>query len=516
MDAKDLNEVKTTLWKAADEMRANSTLGPNEYRGPVLGLIFLAYAEHRFLEVQPELVAKATARNPVTPAKYKAQSVLYVPEEAQLSHLVELPENVDLGEAVDAAMTAIERHNPELDGVLPRGYRRLEKDTLVALLRLFSPLPRNLSGDAFGLIYEDFLSNFAMAEGKLGGEFFTPYSIVRLIVEIIEPFHGRVYDPACGSGGMFVQCAKFVERHQGSALKDLSVVGQEQKEVTVPLAKMNLALHGLESDIRLGNSYYTDPHHSVGAFDFVMANPPFNVNGIDKDKLVGDDRFPWGIPKSDNGNYLWIQMFHSTLTDTGRAGFVMANSAGDAGHSERDIRQRLIESKSVDVMVAIGSNFFYTVTLPVTLWFLDKGKAGTDREDTVLFIDARNQYRQIDRAHRDFLPEQIELLANIVRLYRGDGIEGADGSADLIAEHFPDGAYADVPGLCKVATLDEIQAQGWSLNPGRYTGTAAVEDDGIDFAEKLAALHAEFTELSAKAGALRARVDAAVTGILDG
>ena len=277
MDAKDLTEVKTTLWKAADEMRANSTLGPNEYRGPVLGLIFLAYAEHRFLEVQSGLEATATARNPVTPEKYKAKSVLYVPEEAQLSHLVELPEAADLGEAVDAAMTAIERHNPELDGVLPRGYRRLEKDTLVALLRLFSPLPRNLSGDAFGLIYEDFLSNFAMAEGKLGGEFFTPYSIVRLIVEIIEPFHGRVYDPACGSGGMFVQCAKFVERHQGSALKDLSVVGQEQKEVTVPLAKMNLALHGLESDIRLGNSYYTDPHRSVGAFDFVMANPPFLV-----------------------------------------------------------------------------------------------------------------------------------------------------------------------------------------------------------------------------------------------
>lgn len=514
MDAKDLNEVKTTLWKAADEMRANSTLGPNEYRGPVLGLIFLAYAEHRFLEVQPGLEAKATKRNPVTPEKYKAQSVLFVPDEARLSYLVELPEAVDLGEAVDAAMTAIERHNPELDGVLPRGYRRLEKDTLVALLRLFSPLPRNLSGDAFGLIYEDFLSNFAMAEGKLGGEFFTPYSIVRLIVEIIEPFHGRVYDPACGSGGMFVQCAKFVERHQGSALKDLSVVGQEQKEVTVPLAKMNLALHGLESDIRLGNSYYTDPHDSVGAFDFVMANPPFNVNGIDKDKLVANGRFPFGIPKPDNGNYLWIQMFHSSLTDTGRAGFVMANSAGDAGHSERDIRQQLIESKSVDVMVAIGSNFFYTVTLPVTLWFLDKGKVGTGREDTVLFIDARNQYRQIDRAHRDFLPEQIELLSNIVRLYRGEEAEASDESADLMHEYFPDGTYVDVPGLCKVATIAEIEAQGWSLNPGRYTGTAAIEDDGIDFAEKLAALHAEFTELSDDAETLRAKVDAAITGIL--
>jgi type I restriction enzyme M protein len=515
MDAKDLNEVKTTLWKAADEMRANSTLGPNEYRGPVLGLIFLAYAEHRFVQVQPELEAKATPRRPVTPEDYKARSVLYVPEESRLSFLVNLPEGDDLGAAVDAAMASIEQHNPELDGVLPRGYRRLEKDTLVALLRLFSPLPRNLSGDAFGLIYEDFLSNFAMAEGKLGGEFFTPHSIVRLIVEIIEPFHGRVYDPACGSGGMFVQCAKFIERHQGSAVSDLSVVGQEQKEVTVPLAKMNLALHGLESDIRLGNSYYSDPHDSVGKFDFVMANPPFNVNGIDKDKLVSDDRFPFGIPKADNGNYLWIQMFDSALAEGGRAGFVMANSAGDAGHSERDIRQQLIESKSVDVMVAIGTNFFYTVTLPVTLWFLDKGKVGTDREDKVLFIDARKLFRQIDRAHRDFLPEQIELLANITRLYRGEEIESGDGSSDLMAEHFPDGTYVDVPGLCKVATIEEIEAQGWSLNPGRYTGTAAIEDDGVDFHEKLGGLFEEFTQLSNEAGVLRAKVDAAVSGILN-
>jgi type I restriction enzyme M protein len=293
------------------------------------------------------------------------------------------------------------------------------------------------------------------------------------------------------------------------------VVGQEQKEVTVPLAKMNLALHGLESDIRLGNSYYSDPHDSVGKFDFVMANPPFNVNGIDKDKLVSDGRFPFGIPKTDNGNYLWIQMFDTALAEGGRAGFVMANSAGDAGHSERDIRQQLIESKSVDVMVAIGTNFFYTVTLPVTLWFLDKGKVGTDRENTVLFIDARNHYRQIDRAHRDFLPEQIELLANITRLYRGEDIEDDDGSTDLMAEHFPDGTYVDVPGLCKVATIAEIEAQGWSLNPGRYTGTAAVEDDGVDFHEKLGGLFEEFTKLSDEADVLRAKVDTAVTGILD-
>jgi type I restriction enzyme M protein len=480
----------------------------------VLGLIFLAYAEHRFERVRPELEAKATARRPVTADDYRARSVLYVPDEARLSELVDLPEGQDLGAAVDAAMKAIELHNPELSGVLPKGYQRLEKSTLVELLRLFAPLPRKLAGDAFGLIYEDFLSNFAMAEGRLGGEFFTPYSIVRLIVEIIEPFHGRVFDPACGSGGMFVQCAKFVERHQGSATRELSVYGQEQKESTVPLAKMNLALHGLSGDIRLGNSYYDDLHHSRGAFDFVMANPPFNVNGVDKDKLDGDRRFPYGVPKPDNGNYLWIQLFASSLADGGRAGFVMANSAGDAAHTERDIRRKLLESKAVDVMVAVGTNFFYTVTLPVTLWFLDKGKRGAAREDTVLFIDARHVYRQIDRAHRDFPPEQIELLANIVRLYRGEGVEILDGSEALLKERFPDGVYADVPGLCKIATLAEIEAQGWSINPGRYTGTAAVEDDDEDFVETLAGLYDEFTRLSEATKELGAKVDAAVQGIL--
>lgn len=514
MKSEDLVEVRRTLWKAADELRANSTLAPSEARGPILGLIFLAYAEHRFEAVRPELEAKATARRPVTPDDYRARSVLFLSEEARLSYLVNLPEEEDLGEAIDTAMRLVETHNTELKGVLPRGYQKLQKSTLTEMLRLFAPLPRKLSGDAFGLIYEDFLSNFAMAEGRLGGEFFTPYSIVRLIVEIIEPFHGKVYDPACGSGGMFVQCAKFVERHQGSATRELSVYGQEQKEATVPLAKMNLALHGLSGDVRLGNSYYDDQHKAVDKFDFVMANPPFNVNGIDKDKLAGDPRFPFGLPKTDNGNYLWIQQFHSALNDGGRAGFVMANSAGDAGHSEKEIRRQLVESGSVDVMVAIGTNFFYTVTLPVTLWFLDKAKRGTDREDTVLFIDARHLYRQIDRAHRDFLPEQIELLANIVRLYRREDVETADGSETMVKEHFPDGTYVDVPGLCRVATRAEIEAQGWSLNPGRYTGTAVTDEDDEDFTETLEALYEEFTSLSNEADKLRAKVDAAVTGIL--
>jgi type I restriction enzyme M protein len=515
VNSSDLAEVRRTLWAAADQLRANSTLAPNEYRGPVLGLIFLAYAEHRFEQVRAQVEAKATARRRVTPDDYRARSVLFVPERARLSYLVNLPENEDLGATADIAMRLIETHNTELKDVLPKGYQRLEKSTLVELLRLFAPLPRKLSGDAFGLIYEDFLSNFAKAEGRLGGEFFTPHSIVRLIVEVIEPFHGRVFDPACGSGGMFVQCAKFVERHKGSATKELAIYGQEQKEVTVPLAKMNLALHGLSGDIRLGNSYYDDLHHSVNAFDFVMANPPFNVNGIDKDKLAGDPRYPFGVPKADNGNYTWIQLFWSALAQGGRAGFVMANSAGDAGHSEREIRRQLIESKSVDVLLAIGTNFFYTVTLPVTLWFLDKGKGGTDREDTVLFIDARKVYHQIDRAHRDFLPAQIEFLSNITRLYRGEKPEIDEGSDELMAASFPDGRYVNLPGLCKVATIEEIEAQGWSLNPGRYVGVAPEERKALEFAERLEELDEELERLNAEAALLQGRIASVISQILD-
>ena len=431
-----------------------------------------------------------------------------------MSYLVQLPEAEDLGGAVDTAMRVIETTNPELKDVLPKGYQRLEKSTLVELLRLFAPLPRKLSGDAFGLIYEDFLSNFALAEGRLGGEFFTPHSIVRLIVEIVEPFHGRVFDPAAGSGGMFVQCAKFVERHKRSATDELSVFGQEQKEVTVPLAKMNLAMHGLSGDIRLGNSYYDDLHDSVGAFDFVMANPPFNVDAVDKNKLVGDPRIPFGIPKPDNANYIWIQLFYSAMAQGGRAGFVMHNSAGDAGSSEREIRRRLIESKAVDVMVAIGTNFFYTVTLPVTLWFLERGKLGTSREDTVLFIDARRTFHQIDRVHCDFLPEQIELLANIVRLYRGNEVEISAGSGSLVKQCFPEGTYKDIPGLCKAATLAEIETQNWNLNPGPYVGSVVVDDDGEDFARILAQYYEEFTRLSDDADDFRFRFDAVLRGIL--
>lgn len=515
MKTTDLAKVRATLWAAADELRANSKLTPGQYRDPVLGLVFLAYAENRFESVRSEVEAKATARNPATIADYKAKAVLYVPEQSRLSCLVDLPESEDIGKAVDEAIKAIEAANPELKDILPRGYQRLERSTLIELLRLFAPLPTQLTGDAFGFIYEDFLSNFAAQEGKGGGEYFTPYSIVRLIVEILEPYEGRVLDPACGSGGMFVQCAKFVERHHESATRKLSIFGAEKTDDTVPLAKMNLALHGLSGDIRQANSYYEDPHGAVGVFDYVMANPPFNVDRVKKEQLAGDKRFPFGVPKPDNANYLWIQEFYAALNAGGRAGFVMANSAGDAGYSERDIRKQIIESGAVDVMVAIGSNFFYTVTLPVTLWFFDKAKLGSPRQDKVLFLDARHIFHQLDRAHRDFSPEQIEFLANVVRLYRGEQVETTDGSQPLLDGSFPEGRYVDVAGLCRVATHAEIEAQGWSLHPGRYTGSAASDEDEVDFALKLDELYAEFARLSDEAEFLRSKVDAAVQGILE-
>nr|VFK11489.1 MAG: N-6 DNA Methylase [Candidatus Kentron sp. LPFa]VFK27655.1 MAG: N-6 DNA Methylase [Candidatus Kentron sp. LPFa] len=314
---------------------------------------------------------------------------------------------------------------------------------------------------------------------------------------------------------MFVQSARFVQEHKKNAASEISVYGQERVAETVRLGKMNLAVHGLAGDIRQGNTYYEDLHSSPTKFDFVMANPPFNVDRVDKERLKDDPRFPFGMPRTDNANYLWIQNFYSALSAKGRAGFVMANSASDARASELEIRRQLIGSKAVDVMVAVGSNFFYTVTLPCTLWFLDRGKRGTEREDTVLFIDARHIYRQIDRAHRDFEPRQIEFLANIVRLYRGEEPEDRHDSAGMLAEKFSEGGYQDVPGLCKVATLDEIEVQGWSLNPGRYVGVAAREEDDFDFFERLEELNEELEVLNSEARELEDRVAANVTIIME-
>ena len=509
----DLSELERRLWDAADELRANSALKASEYGGPVLGLIFLRFADTKFTAARERIEAKASARRTVGPSDYHAERVIYLTEVARFSHLLSLPERADLGKAINDAMRAVEAENPHLAGVLPKSYASIENSTLASLLRHINGYTKDLEGDAFGLIYEYFLAKFAVAEGQGAGEFFTPPSIVRLIVEIIEPFHGRIFDPACGSGGMFVHSAHFVERHRQSPSDELSVYGQEKAAETVRLAKMNLAIHGLSGDIAEGNSYYDDRHDSVGRFDFVMANPPFNVDRIDKAKLEDDARVP-DIPKADNGNYVWIQIFATALNEAGRAGFVMANSASDARHSEAAIRRKLIESRIVDVMAAIGPNFFYTVTLPVTLWFLDRGKAGSDRADKVLFIDARQEFRQIDRAHRDFTDEQLEYLANIVRLYRGEEPEFALGANGRFSERFPDGTYHDVTGVCRVATIDEIEAQGWSLNPGRYVGTEVEDLDDEVFEEKLAAAHLELRELAARAATLEAGVDRVLTQLL--
>jgi type I restriction enzyme M protein len=313
---------------------------------------------------------------------------------------------------------------------------------------------------------------------------------------------------------MFVQSARFVERHRHSPGEKLSIYGQEKTRETVRLAKMNLAVHGLSGEIVEGNSYYEDLHDSVGRFDFVMANPPFNVDRIDKAKLEDDPRFP-DLPRADNGNFLWIQLFATALNETGRGGFVMANSSSDARHSEGEIRRRLIEDRLVDVMVAVGSNFFYTVTLPVTLWFLDRGKRATERAEQVLFIDARQTFRQVDRAHRDFTEEQLEFLANIVRIYRGEIPESVNGRNAGFEQRFPDGTYTDVAGLCKVATIEEIEAQGWSLNPGRYVGTEVEDLEDEVFEEKLAAAQVELRGLNARAATLEASVDRVLTQLLE-
>jgi type I restriction enzyme M protein len=503
------NQIENRLWAAADELRANSKLKSSEYAVPVLGLIFLRYADHKFGTIQREIEGKSAGRRQIGPADYQARGVLYLPEEARFSSLLKLPEGANIGQAINDAMRAVEAENRDLKDVLPKSFNRLEGATLVELLKVMASIPMDIEGDAFGKIYEYFLGKFALSEGQKGGEFFTPTSVVRLIVRIIEPYHGRIYDPACGSGGMFVQSARFVAEHKSSSSSVLSVYGQERVAETVRLAKMNLAVHGLGGDIKQGNTYYEDLHASTangGKFDFVMANPPFNVDRVDKDRLKDDPRFPYGLPRVDNANYLWIQIFYSALNKTGRAGFVMANSASDARGSELEIRKKLIQNQAVDVMVAVGSNFFYTVTLPCTLWFLDRGKKDIERADKVLFIDARDIYHQVDRAHREFTPEQVEFLGNIARLYRGKEPENLHGSADLMAEKFPDGIYRDVPGLCRVATISEIEAQGWSLNPGRYVGVADRKEDDFDFYDRLEELNKELEVLNSEARELEGRI----------
>jgi type I restriction enzyme M protein len=506
-------DLEKRLWEAADELRANSKLKSSEYSIPVLGLIFLRYADHKFTEAE-KTMPQSSGRRKIGKADYQAQGVLYLPDKARFGYLLNLPEGTDIGKAINEAMKAIEAENEDLKDVLPKTYNTLEKTLLVSLLKNFAAIPMTIEGDAFGKIYEYFLGEFAMAEGQKGGEFFTATSIVKLIVEIIEPFHGKIFDPACGSGGMFVQSAAFVEHHKKS-VNEISIYGQEKVAETIRLCKMNLAVHGLSGDIRQANTYYEDNHKGVGKFDFVMANPPFNVDKVDKERLKDDLRYPFGLPKADNANYIWMQVFYSALNSTGRAGFVMANSAGDARGSELEVRRQFLQSRSVDIMISVGPNFFYTVTLPCTLWFLDHGKSKTKRKDSVLFIDARNIFRQVDRAHRDFTPEHVEFLANIVRLYRGEDTESEADTSELMKRTFPKGRYGDVAGLCKVATLAEIEEQGWSLNPGRYVGVAERAADDFEFVVRLEQLHEQLESLNLEASELQDKIAENVQKVLE-
>ena len=505
-----LQKLEDQLWKACDDLRANSELSSNEYSTPVLGLIFLKYADYKFTALADKLGNKNPDKLDV-----QAEGVMYLPQEARYETLLNLPEGSDIGRTINEAMKAIERENEDLRGILPKSYTTIDNQILVDLMKNFNSISF-AEGDVFGKIYEYFLGKFALAEGQGGGEFFTPTSIVKLIVEIIEPYHGRIFDPACGSGGMFVQSANFVSAHHKSANTELSVYGQEKTAATVKLGKMNLAVHGINGDIRQGNSYYDDIHNSVGKFDFVMANPPFNVDGIDKDRIKNDPRFRLGMPNVDNGNYLWVETFYSALNEKGRAGFVMANSASDARNTELEIRKKLIQEKVVDVMVAVGSNMFYTVTLPCQLWFLDKAKSNTDRANKVLFLDIRQIYSQIDRAHRELTPKQIEFIANIVNLYRGEKPEFINGSEELFKEYgIPIHEYSDVIGLCKVATLEEIEEQKWTLNPGRYVGVEEKSLDDIDFIADFEKLSEDLSILNASAHELEEQIAENTKWILD-
>lgn len=442
MTTEDLKQLEADLWRSADTLRANSDLKSSEYSTPVLGLIFLKFADNRYRQHEKAIMAeysklKGTRREKPLSEIAIEKCGFYLPDHARYDYLLKLPESKDIAKAVKNAMEAIEEYKTELKGVLPQDeYFRLtrtDKTIPKQLLKNFADIPQDAGGDMFGQIYEYFLGNFAMAEGQGGGEFFTPRSVVRLMVEIIEPHRGKVYDPACGSGGMFVQSAHFIAQHRNELAKgegDIFVYGQEKTLETVKLAKMNLAVNGLRGEVRQANTYYEDPYASFGAFDYVMANPPFNVDDVSLKSVEKDKRFnTYGIPrnktklkKSDegketvpNGNYLWINLFATSLKPGGRAALVMANSASDARHSEADIRRTLIENNLIYGMLTLPSNMFYTVTLPATLWFFDKGK----QDKNILFIDARNIFTQIDRAHREFTEEQIRNIAIISQLHRG-------------------------------------------------------------------------------------------------
>ncbi|WP_316793730.1 class I SAM-dependent DNA methyltransferase [Pedobacter frigoris] len=522
-----IKQLEIELWEAADELRANSKLTAGEYKDPLLGLILLRFAENKFIEAKAKLL-KTLPINPRTKRQreatkddYAAIGAMYLPEKAQYSFLANLPESEDLAEAVNGAMKMIEAEYEELAGILPKNYQELtpeddsDNNLLANLIRIFnSDSVRNAKGDVFGRVYEYFLMKLSMmgAGAQEGGEFFTPPSLVQLIVNFIQPDHGIIHDPACGSGGMFVQTAHFIKDHQNRKVNEaITVYGTEYKSNTTRLAKMNLAIHGIEGKIANNNSFYSDPHELFEKCDFVMANPPFNVDKVDaKNKFLAEDkRLLFGAPLTGKGtignaNYLWIQYFMAYLNPTGRAGFVMASSATDAGNAEKRIREELVKTGNVDCIVSIGNNFFYTRSLPCHLWFFDKGKKASN-QDKILMIDARNVYRKVSTTIKDFSPEQLEGLTAVMALYRGESPEVVADNG-WFNEHFPDGQYRDVEGLSKVVTLVEVAEQDYSLTPGRYVGVNIDIDMDFDYQSRMQELHQELAELNTEANQLMTQI----------
>ncbi len=591
----NIRKLESELWESADLLRSGSKLTSNQYCMPVLGLIFLRYAYSRFKMVEAEILKGRPSRGgrilPVEASDFAAKSALYLPREAQYDYLLNLPDDISvmnlvnkdghtmisLGEVVNNAMQLIEDQSEQLTGILPKSYADFSDEILSELLRIFNNSALNeVGGDIIGRIYEYFLNKFAKNIASDDGVFFTPKSLVKMIVNIIEPSSGILFDPACGSGGMFIQSGDFVNQSGMNANSTMTFYGQEKVEYNAQLCLMNMAVHGLTGVIQSGdeaNSFYQDAHNLNGRCDYVMANPPFNVDKVKSESCESAGRLPFGMPSINknkeigNANYLWISYFYSYLNAHGRAGFVMASSSTDSQGKDKDIREKLIKSGHVDIMISVGNNFFYTKSLPCSLWFFDKGKEKA-KMDKVLFIDARNYYTVVDRTLNEWSDWQLKNLNAIVWLYRGEidkysrlmeeyhtilgseetfaeqvqvflekekslkeeakkAVEAVEKrekkktqeeynvklaelsemltiakEANWLYEKFGDGVYVDVLGLCKAATIAEIEEKGWSLTPGAYVGVAPVEEDGVNFEERMTEIHQELLALQAESNDL--------------
>ena len=599
----NIRKLEGELWESADLLRQGSKLTSSQYCMPVLALLFLRYAYSRYKMVEAEILQGRPMRGgrvmPVEPSDFAAKSALYLPKEAQFDYLVNLPDNIvsaglkskdghdinSLGEAVNNAMQLVEDQSEQLTGVLPKTYTSFADDLLRELLRIFNNKTIDeVGGDVIGRIYEYFLSKFAKAVASDDGVFFTPKSLVKMLVNVLEPKQGVMLDPACGSGGMFVQTGDFVNASGYNVNTNMTFFGQEKVEYNAQLCLMNMAVHGLNGRIISGdeaNSFYHDAHNLAGKCDYVMANPPFNVDKVKAESASAAGRLPFGLPgvnaktkEIGNANYLWISYFYAYLNDHGRAGFVMASSATDSANKDRDIREKLVNTGDVDVMVSVGNNFFYTLSLPCSLWFFDRNK-NADIRDKVLFIDARNYFTVVDRTLNEWTEWQLKNLQAIVHLYRGekdkylglitdydkalngqtvasletalqkqkaeakqliavaprkdkkrieaeqnaliadieDTLEIARQREWLVSKFGEDGRYKDVLGLCKIATIQEIAEKNYSLTPGAYVGVAEQEDDGVDFHERMNEIHAELAQLNQEANVLMDEIQKAWEGL---